>query len=97
MSILSLLVSEKAYAIPYDFSRVATLTGLATLAYVASTLIIARSLALQVSLKLICLAALPMVLYLTGFFHENEVETSKIFVQRFLNRYRLRIVTEPRS
>jgi len=95
MSALALFVSQRVYPIPYVFSRVATLIGLATLVYFASGLVALPSIALQVSLKLACFTAFPIALYLLGFFDENEVEKSKAFAQQLLSRYRLRVATEP--
>ncbi len=89
MSALSLFVSQRAYPIPYVFTRVVALMGLATLVYLGSGLVTLPSLALQLSLKLALFAVFPIALYLFGFFSKGEVEKGKTLTQALLSRYRL--------
>ncbi len=79
MAALACVVSQTVYRIPYVFSRVVTLLGLATLLYVVSLLIALPSLLLQVSLKLALFAVFPFVLYQFGFFAEHEVAKGRAF------------------
>lgn len=89
MSAMAWYVSQRAYRIPYVFSRVVTLIGLATLLYLVSGLFQLPSLILQVLLKLAVFAALPIVLYFLGFFSEHEVEQGKALAHQVLSRYGL--------
>jgi O-antigen/teichoic acid export membrane protein len=95
MSVMAWFVSQSVYRIPYMFSRVIMMLGLATLTYFASSLVALPSFALQVSLKVALFAAFPVALYVLGFFRKAEVEKGKTFAQAILNRYRLRVATEP--
>lgn len=95
MSALSFLVSQRVYPIPYVFTRVLMVMGVATLLYLASGLVALPSFALQVALKLALFAGFPMALYLIGFFDQGEVDRGKALAQQILNRYRLVSVTEP--
>jgi len=89
MSALSLIVSQRAYPIPYVFTRVVTLIGFATLIYFVSSLVTLPSIALRLSLKLALFVIFPIVLYLVGFFSKGEVEKGKTLTQALLSRYRL--------
>jgi O-antigen/teichoic acid export membrane protein len=94
MSGLALFVSQKAYPIPYAFSRVARLLGLAALVYLATSLVVIPSPVLQVSIKLALFLAFPVVLYLLGFFDKHEIARGRALAQAFVNRYRP-LATEP--
>jgi O-antigen/teichoic acid export membrane protein len=89
MSVLSLVVSQRVYRIPYAFTRVIVVLTLATLVYLISSLVAFPSLALQISLKLVLFAAFPIALYLLGFFTKGEVERGKTLTHSILSRYRL--------
>jgi O-antigen/teichoic acid export membrane protein len=89
MSALSLLVSQRAYPIPYVFRRVALFIALATLVYLVSSLAVLPSFALQLPLKVALIVAFPITLYLLGFFSKGEVEKGKTLTQKFLVRWHL--------
>lgn len=89
MSSLAWYVSQRVYPIPYVFSRVAMLIGLATLLYLGSSLVNIPSLMLEVLVKLALFAAFPVVLYLLGFFSEREIEQGKALAQEVAGRYLL--------
>ena len=91
MAALAYMVSQKAYAIPYTFSRVILLIVLAAALYLGSILIPVSSLALAILVKLLFLAAFPVVLYKAGFFHRREVEIAKEAASALAARYRLRM------
>jgi O-antigen/teichoic acid export membrane protein len=95
MSASAWYVSQRVYRIPYVFSRVAMLIGLATVLYLVSALFQLPSLLLQVLLKLALLAALPITLYFFGFFSEREVEKGKALAHQVLIRYGLLSAAEP--
>jgi O-antigen/teichoic acid export membrane protein len=95
MSLLALFVSQRVYRIPYVFSRVVLMLGLATLVYLASGLVVLPSSVLQVSTKLALFAAFPVALYLLGFFEKQEIAKGRALAQTFLHRYRPLTVTEP--
>ena len=95
MSSLAWYVSQRVYPIPYVFSRVAMLIGLATLLYLASTLVGFPSLLLQIFVKLSFLAAFPVVLYMLGFFSKGEIEKGKALAQEVAGRYNLLTTAEP--
>ena len=95
MSSLFLAVSQSVYRIPYVFKRLVILISLAILTYLASSLVEVQSLALQLSLKIAMFLAFPVVLYLSGFFFKEEIETSRTLAQAALIRYRLVTAAEP--
>ncbi len=95
MAGLALYVSQRMYRIPYVFSRVTILLGLAILMYFVSSTVKASSHALELSINLVLLAAFPIALYLVGFFHQQEVATGRIVVREILGRYRLLSTAEP--
>jgi O-antigen/teichoic acid export membrane protein len=89
MAVLALQVSQRLYPIPYAFSRVAILLGLAVAVYFVSSKVTVSSHAVELSIKLALLAAFPAVLYLFGFFHQQEVATGRVLAREILGRYRL--------
>ena len=95
MAALALHVSQRLYPIPYVFSRVATLLGFAVAMYFVSCKVTVPSHAAELSIKLALFAAFPAVLYLFGFFHQQEVATGRILARQFLGRYRLLRAIQP--
>jgi len=89
MSTLALYVSQKVYYIPYVFSRVGVLFGLAAFIYMSSGLIRLDVLVLQMSVKCAMFLAFPIALYLAGFFDKHEVEKGRAIAQQVLSRWRL--------
>jgi O-antigen/teichoic acid export membrane protein len=87
MSALSFTASQRAYPIPYVFTRVMSVIGLAIFTYLLSTFVALPTLAWQLSIKIALLAAFPIALYLFGFFSEGEVERGKTLTQAILSRY----------
>jgi O-antigen/teichoic acid export membrane protein len=94
MSTLALLVSQRAYPIPYAFSRISMLFLLAALVYFLSATVALPSHVLQISAKIAIFAGFPIGLYLFRFFREHEIASGKAFVQAFLTRYRPLTATE---
>lgn len=88
MAILAWLVSQSVYNIRYVFSRVATLISLAILLYIGTSFVSFPSLPLRLSVKLLLFFVFPVVLYLIGFFDDNEVKTGKALAHGFLDRCR---------
>lgn len=86
MSVLSFTVSQRVYRIPYVFTRAASIIALASVIYLASSLVALPSLGLQVAAKLALFAVFPIALYLLGFFSEAEVERGKTLTQAFVYR-----------
>jgi O-antigen/teichoic acid export membrane protein len=91
MAVLAYLVSQKAYPIPYAFSRVIILLVIAALLYFASTMIGAPSLPLAIGLKFLLLLAFPLGLYGVRFFRKREVEMAKETAYAIAARYGLRV------
>lgn len=89
MSTLAFIVSQRVYPIPYVFTRVVTMAGLAILLYLVSSLVAVPSIVLQLSLKLALFAAFPIALYMFDFFSKREVEKGKTLTQAILCRYHL--------
>jgi O-antigen/teichoic acid export membrane protein len=90
MAALAYMVSRKAYAIPYTFSRVTMLIALAAVLYLGSNLITISSLVLETMFKLLFVAAFPVLLYKAGFFQRREVEMAREAAHALAARYRLR-------
>ena len=90
MAALAYAISQRAYAIPYTFSRVVMLIALAAVLYLGSNAITISSLALGIIFKLAFLAAFPVLLYKAGFFHRREVEVAREAACALAARYRLR-------
>lgn len=97
MAALAYFVSQRAYRLPYVFSRVATLMALAVLLYIGTTFIELPSLMLQIAAKLLLFVAFPVGLYLAGFFEEREVMQGRALAHELLDRYRPVAVVEPGS
>lgn len=89
MSALAWYVSQRAYHIPYVFSRVVVLLACGTLLYVISLFVNVRFLGLQLFLKCCLLAVFPIALYLAGFFSRQEVDKGKALAYQILGRYSL--------
>lgn len=89
MSALTFIASQRAYPIPYVFTRVVSMIGCAILTYLISITVTLPNLAWQLSMKIVLLAAFPIVLYLLGFFSKGEVEKGKTLTQAILSRYGL--------
>jgi O-antigen/teichoic acid export membrane protein len=87
MSALSFTASQRAYPIPYVFTRVMSMIGLAIFTYLLSTFVALPTLAWQLSIKIGLLAAFPIALYRFGFFSKGEVERGKTLTQAILSRY----------
>lgn len=89
MSVLSLVVSQRVYPIPYVFTRVIMLIAVAVLTYLASVLFALNSFGLQLLVKGALFLVFPIALYFGGFFSKGEIERGKTLTQAFVNRYRL--------
>ena len=89
MSLMSFVVSQRVYRIPYVFTRAVTAIGFAVCLYLASGWLTVSTFAGQVALKVVLFGAFPVVLYLLGFFSKGEVEKGKTLTQAVLVRYHL--------
>lgn len=87
MAALAHIVSQKVYRIPYVFSRVLTITCLSIVTYLVADRVSLSSIALQIICKATLLAALPIGLYLGGFFSDREMRTGKALAQQLLGKY----------
>ena len=70
-------VALRYYPIPYQWSRLAKLVGLAGAVYGASFFVGGSSLAVAVASKVALLAAFPALLWVSGFFEEVEKERAR--------------------
>jgi O-antigen/teichoic acid export membrane protein len=89
MSVLAWRVSQSVHRIPYVFSRVAMLLGLAAFLCLACNLIVFPSLLVQALFKFGVFALFPVALYLLGFFHKHELDKGKAIALEMMGRYRL--------
>jgi O-antigen/teichoic acid export membrane protein len=74
---IQITVALRYYPIPYQWNRFARLFGLAGALYAASLFVGAASLPAAIASKLSLLAAFPVLLWLTGFFEQAEMERAR--------------------
>ncbi len=90
MAAMAYFVSQRVHYVPYRFSRLIMLLGLAAAFYLGSTLIATPYLVLSALLKIVLFLVFPVALYLFGFFEKREVQKAREVARGFLTRHRLR-------
>lgn len=77
LAALAYLFGQRLYRIPYEFGRVARIGVTAIAVYWVSTLLSLESVAMSVGVRIVLLAVFPMLLWVTGFFHQDELEQAR--------------------
>jgi O-antigen/teichoic acid export membrane protein len=90
MAGLAYLAAQRVYPIPYSLSRLIMPLALATVTYLASTLVAMPSLLVSVAIKLLLFFSFPVGLYLLGFCETHEVQKAREVVRLLLSWYRVR-------
>ncbi len=86
--IMAYVVGQRAFPVRYEWGRLLLLFGLALALFSLSLLIPTESLLLSSALKLALLAAMPALLWLTGFLTAAEKARVKQMAQRVLGKVR---------
>ena len=74
MIVLTLIVSQRVYPIPYDWGRIAKASAVAVALALGRELVAEAPLVGALAAKAVLLAAFPLVLYLIGFFEVRELD-----------------------
>lgn len=81
--IMTLIVSQRYYFVPYDLTRAGKIVLLAVLFFCLGTRIDTHHFVLNVLLKSLFICLYPVVLYLINFFDEKEINFVKSYLQRY--------------
>lgn len=86
LCVITYIISQRYLPIFYEFGRITKIFSAALILYGGSLLIDANSLSATIALKTILALTFPLVLYIIGFYHEDEQE----LISRNIKKIRLR-------
>jgi len=84
--VITVIVNLRFWYIPYEYSRIAKLVFAWIVIYGSSLLVQSSNIWLSVCLKLILLAAYPLLLYVLSFYEKRELATVKLILQTGIGR-----------
>ena len=87
MILLTLVVAQRIYYVPYDYGRIVKIFMASGAVYVAAFWLSPETLILSVLVKAVVLASYPVILYLSGFFEAGELKQIGHGVSALLARH----------
>ena len=85
--ILTTVISNKNYKIPFEYFRLIKIIGASILLYLVAEFFSNYGLTINVIIKLIVLAFYPVMLLASGFFKKDELEQAKTMFEKIKTKF----------